>query len=92
MRRVKIAILDTGIDRSHGKIGAQWDRRVKGTKSWIINEDADVDRCGHGTHGAALLMRIAPEAHIYVARIAKDRTSPLDPDSVAQVRFQCDRN
>ena len=92
MRRVKIAILDTGIDRTHGMIGPQWEKRVRGTRSWVKDEGADVDNCGHGTHGAALLMRIAPEAHIYVARIAKDRTSPLDHDSVAQVCFHCCQN
>ena len=32
MRRVKIAILDTGIDRTHPRIEAQWNKRVKDAK------------------------------------------------------------
>ena len=56
MRRVKIAILDTGISRAHAEIESQWNKRIKGVKSWIDGEDGDQDCCGHGTHGAALLI------------------------------------
>lgn len=84
MKRVKIAILDTGIAKKHTVISEHWEKNVKQCKSWIDGE-GDKDVCGHGTHAAALLMRIAPEAQLYVARVVKDFESPLDPEIVAQV-------
>lgn len=62
MRRVKIAILDTGIDRTRAEIEAELNKRIKGSKSWI--DDQGGDNFGHGTHDASLLMKFAPEAHI----------------------------
>ena len=85
MRMVKISILDTGIDRGHPGIEAQWAKRIKGVKSWINGEKGDKDTCGHGTHAAALLMKVAPEASIYIARVVKEFSSLLDSDNVASV-------
>ena len=85
MRRVKIAILDTGIDRKHPSIEAQWNRRVKDAKSWIDGEGGDRDTCGHGTHNTSLLMKVAPEALIYVARVVKDYNGSLNDEIVAKV-------
>ena len=84
MRRVKIAILDTGIDLSHPDLKQQWEKRGKEVKSWTV-EDGDKDTCGHGSHAAALLMRVAPEAQIYVARVVKDYKDTLEPENVSQV-------
>ena len=81
---MKIAILDTGLDRAHPDIDARWSSRVRGVRSWVNGEDGDIDRHGHGTHGAALLMRIAPEAYIYVARIARD-SNTLNSGNIAKV-------
>ncbi|MCJ1394572.1 hypothetical protein MMC18_007451 [Xylographa bjoerkii] len=92
-RKVKIAILDTGIDLEHPQFsnpdivylehGIPRDR-VKGCKSFVTNEDADTDDCGHGTHSVALLLIIARKADIYVARIVKDHRSWLDPEVVSK--------
>lgn len=84
MRRVKIAILDTGIDRTHPRIEAQWNKRVKDAKSWIDGEGGDRDTCGHGTHNTSLLMKVAPEALIYVARVVKDYSGSLNDENVAK--------
>ena len=84
VRRVKVAILDTGLDRTHADIGAQWSTRIRDVKNWVHGENGDIDRDGHGTHGAALLMKIAPEAHIFVARVARD-TNNLRAENVAKV-------
>ncbi|KAL6720849.1 hypothetical protein ACLMJK_002774 [Lecanora helva] len=84
MKRVKIAILDTGVDRTHASIESQWSKRIKGVKSWVNSEGGDIDQCGHGTHAAALLLKVAPEAHVYVARIAKDNNSSINHNNVAQ--------
>lgn len=64
MRRVRIAILDTGIDQTRAEIEAQLNKRIKGSKSWIDDQGGDGDNGGHGTHDASLLMKFAPEAHI----------------------------
>ncbi|KAF4625406.1 hypothetical protein G7Y89_g12760 [Cudoniella acicularis] len=78
--RVRIAILDTGIDLPDH---ASWihEDQIRDQKSWLSHGDefdqnlarGDQDLDGHGTHGAALLAKVAPDAEIYVARVFKDR-------------------
>jgi subtilisin family serine protease len=81
-KSVRIAILDTGVDVTHPQIGHA---RVTGKiKSFFPDSlerasqsdfeclDPLADRLGHGTHGTSLLLRIAPNATIYVARVAGD--------------------
>ncbi|MFF2774349.1 S8 family serine peptidase [Streptomyces sp. NPDC058052] len=46
---VKIAVLDTGVDRSHADLSS----RVVGEKNFSASPDA-VDRVGHGTHVASI--------------------------------------
>ncbi|KAK8127336.1 hypothetical protein PG984_008444 [Apiospora sp. TS-2023a] len=69
-KRPRIAILDTGYDPkflfSLGCIP-----RLKGWKDCVNHETQPVDSHGHGTHVLGLVMRIASEADIYVARVAK---------------------
>ncbi|KAI0379221.1 pfs domain-containing protein [Hypomontagnella monticulosa] len=80
---VKIAILDTGIDLSHPDVEAR-DDNIKGKYNWL-DEDLKTgvhDRNGHGTFGAGLLLDYAPDAHLYVAKIAEDR--PPDPRVIAR--------
>jgi hypothetical protein len=75
-RPVRIAILDTGYDdQTIFFENAQRRRRVKGWRDWAEKSETPVDENGHGTHTLALLMKVAPMADLYVARIAKDRTS-----------------
>jgi subtilisin family serine protease len=70
--QVKLAILDTGIDVKHNFIdGAIMDKRIQARKSFVDNEDVQ-DLCGHGTHMAGLALKAAPEALIYIAKIARD--------------------
>ena len=73
--RAKIAILDTGIDLSHIDMQAQ-EERIKSVRSWVGGGNGKEDRkggdwYGHGTHAAGLLLDIAPQADIYIARIAE---------------------
>lgn len=68
---------------SHAAIQTAKDQ-VKQTKTWVDGK-ADEDDWGHGTHAAALILKIAPEADIYVARIAKKHNSRVEPDIVAKV-------
>ena len=86
-RKVRIAILDTGIDGTHPefcrKSGVD---RIMGYRSWVdpvadISEAGGLsasqmrksckDVDGHGTHATALLLQVDPLAEIYVARLAK---------------------
>ncbi len=69
-KAVKVAILDTGIDFQDTTINANKER-IKETCDWIGDGIKDV--FGHGTLAVALLLRTAPSADVYVARIAKDK-------------------
>lgn len=97
--KVRIAIIDTGIDlcNSHfdnpaEDLGATGDQetgpqrdRVKDCKRFIGAEAGDCDSVGHGTHCAALLLQLAPNADIYVARVTEKEEDYLDPKVVASV-------
>lgn len=85
--KLRIAILDTGVDMSHPEISAQ-KARIKKRKAWVQAsthklqaEDEDVH--GHGTHATALLLRLVPHADIYFARVSS-KDGP-EPSAVAEV-------
>lgn len=86
-KRVRIAILDTGYDPDatffhHPR---RRNRLIK-WKDWAEGEDQPADSHGHGTHLLALIMRIAPEADICVARVASSPASlVVASDDVAEV-------
>lgn len=76
---VKIAVLDTGIDLEHSYIkGCKYANRIKKLKSFVPGDEKIDDGCGHGTHVAALLLKVAPECQIYVAKVASGSTIPTD--------------
>lgn len=88
-KRVKIAILDTGVDLTHPEFKedqalSRMSRRIKVPEDFLDPTGSAVDTCGHGTHCVGLLRLIAPEADIYVARVAKDFNGILDADVVAK--------
>jgi len=74
-RRVKIAVLDTGIDTSHEFIKGSR-RRIKDRKSFVKDDVSIEDNDGHGTHVAALLLDVAPDAEVYIAKVATDIEIP----------------
>lgn len=83
--RVKIAILDTGIDMDHQDVEARCEH-IKGKYDWTSERpNRVIDQHGHGTHTANLVMDYAPDAELYVAKIA--RTKPADPRTIAKVCF-----
>lgn len=84
-RRVKIAILDTGIDvRNTAFARALSKGLIKKVEDFTDPGGDGLDLSGHGSHCAGLLCRIAPEAEIYVAKVTKGHGSP-DPNLVARV-------
>ncbi|KAF6795401.1 putative subtilisin [Colletotrichum sojae] len=72
----RVAILDTGFDEEGVFFSVPGRRqKVKGWKDFAADSELPVDDNGHGSHCTALIMKVAPHATIYVARIAKDRGS-----------------
>lgn len=73
-RRIKIAVLDTGIDESDKQIKAARISKKRPIREMISFVGGSTeDTYGHGTHVAALLMKVAPEADIYVAKVAQEK-------------------
>ena len=87
IKNVRVAILDTGFDNEASFFDAPVRRRrIKGWKDWAENSGVPVDENGHGTHTVSLLMKVAPTADIYVARVVKDRGSLKHAtDAIAEV-------
>jgi hypothetical protein len=88
---VRIAILDTGIDKSHGSIvGGFLLQRLRKERcySWVGGDSTDVhDSHGHGTNATDLLLRVAPQAQIYVAKVFSGNEFNVEEASnVAKVR------
>lgn len=73
--RIKVAILDTGVDENDEAI-----KRAESDESLIRENCVGFpktlnplhDRNGHGTHVASVLLRTAPFTSLYIARIADD--------------------
>jgi hypothetical protein len=57
--RIRIAVLDTGIDLDHLRI-AKSKAKILGCCSWVTDNPSMGDICGHGTHIASVIMRMAP--------------------------------
>lgn len=86
-KRVRIAIIDSGLDGTLHEFQLRW-TRIKGYKSWVhpqrqaysptgLRKSFLLDDCGdevgHGTHLAALILRLHPWADLYVARVTDSR-------------------
>ena len=92
-RRFKIAILDVGFDENDPFLRGSKER-IRATKSWVNGDDDGTgnsmrDESGRGTHAMALLLKMAPEADVYAARIAKDTHSVTEDEmlAVGEVRY-----
>lgn len=75
--RIRIAIIDTGIDDEDILIeSARDDRRIKDCNCRGFVKDAydyhDVH--GHGTRVARLILELAPSAELYIAKISDDKS------------------
>jgi hypothetical protein len=90
--RVKIAVIDTGVELSEVQRDIYNKNDDMQYKSWINGDEEGIengkDDVGHGTHIATLLARIARNATIHVARVFKERKPNMATElkNVAQVR------
>jgi len=85
-RRVKIAILDSGIDLSQHQMEMYNDAQPQMVyRSWIDGDPIWKDEVGHGTHLAVLLRKMAPEAIIHVGRVYIKKPTWDSASTVAQV-------
>ncbi|KAF5621994.1 subtilase family domain protein [Fusarium sp. NRRL 52700] len=80
-RRIRIAVLDTGVNRNSGSIiGAILTKRIQ-CKSWVGIDVQDTD--GHGTRVAELILKVAPNADILICKVF--RGSQVSADEVENI-------
>ena len=82
--RVRIAILDTGLDENHQSF---WEVK-KDYKDFAGNQDdRGIDNTGHGTNGFHLISKIMDdEVDIFVARVFDSKkATPETPALMAKV-------
>lgn len=81
----KIAILDTGIERGHALVEPREDS-LKGKRNFYNPLQTNVaDTHGHGTFTASLIMDYAPDADLYIAKIADKENTRPDASIIANV-------
>jgi hypothetical protein len=72
--KIRIAILDTGIDSDDILIGTALENgRIQEARGFVGDDKDFNDKHGHGTHVTRLLLRIAPTAELYVAKISDSK-------------------
>lgn len=87
-RRVKIAILDTGIDHGHTFFeDEERQPRIVARESFLDLQNLEnlkdsprntKDSHGHGTHIAGILLQVAPEADLYIGRVVRGDVTKVD--------------
>ncbi|KAF2689750.1 hypothetical protein K458DRAFT_413999 [Lentithecium fluviatile CBS 122367] len=90
-QRVKVAILDSGIQLSQmNKDIYNFEPSIQ-YRSWVGQDTEWRDSVGHGTHLATLIRKIAPDAIVHVGRVFEKRPSKNSIDSIAQaIRYAVD--
>jgi Subtilase family len=78
-----VAVLDSGIDTC-GEFN------VGRAVNFIDDNDDVVDEWGHGTAVATLIRRLAPDAELYVAKVANDRGHVSEWDVLAALHLPTD--
>jgi hypothetical protein len=87
-RRVKIAILDSGIELSQDTKELYDPEHTIRYKSWVDESTEWKDEVGHGTHLAVLLRKIAPNAIVHVARVFRKKPTKSSVTNIAKVNLK----
>lgn len=91
---VRVAIIDTGVDSQHPVIQtallAKQIVDLKGFPQSLdpLNHaalDPYKDPRGHGTHGAHVLMQVAPHAKLYIARVEIEFRETVEHDDYGDI-------
>ncbi|KAM0430013.1 hypothetical protein ACHAPT_006019 [Fusarium lateritium] len=70
---IKVAIIDSGVDLDDPCIRAR-ECQIGGARNWTSDQyDECGDTCGHGTHVARLILKVAPAAKVYIAKVSKGK-------------------
>lgn len=69
--RIKVAILDTGIDINHPDVKKEYGRIIE-CKSFT-GGDATVDASGHGTHIAGIVLDLTNNVDLYIWKFTENR-------------------
>ncbi|WQF78837.1 Putative peptidase S8/S53 domain, tetratricopeptide-like helical domain superfamily [Colletotrichum destructivum] len=96
MERVRVTIIDTGLDKTHPfVIKRRWqDSRQAANKKVALFQDfvtenpsaEAIDEDGHGTFIAGIVLQLAPLVELSIARVATTRASLMkDPDAEGKV-------
>ncbi|KAM3075288.1 hypothetical protein ACMFMF_005966 [Clarireedia jacksonii] len=63
---IKVAIIDSGIEYNHLEVDKS---RIRDSKSWIENSHATVDKVGHGTHIAGIILQLTTNVELYIGKV-----------------------
>lgn len=83
-RRLKVAILDTGINAAHLEFYEE--SRIKAFKSWTAGQP-DVDISGHGTHIASTILSLTLNVDLYIGKVTETNTLEDASDIADAIRF-----
>lgn len=88
-RRLKVAVIDTGVDLNHSDfVGNERIMRAE-SKSWI-NMTGIADSCGHGTHICSTIMSLTKNVDLYIAKISESETLQAEHVThIAEVSTTC---
>jgi subtilisin family serine protease len=77
--KIKIAIIDSGVSKSDMKIlGAMSKIQGRNFQRDAAHDKWDDDTHGHGTHISRLLLEIAPQADLYIAKVTNGHCMEQD--------------
>jgi len=88
-KKVKIAILDTGIRKDTPEAPSPHWHRIKAYKDFVLKNNEDgIDNTGHGTNGVHLIFQCIADAEIYVGRVFEfSDAGPNTVDLMTEVSF-----
>lgn len=83
---MKIAILDSGLDSCLAGFNREDRERVMEEVSFIGGDGETLDKTGHGTHVAAIILRLTHDVKLYIAKITDTKTVK-SREAVTKVKY-----